>query len=99
MYPFNWERERFRERNFWESVGAVADNPVGQASGLARTALIHRKNVAIIRDHFRQASGLTYPMLASPITLRSAVIAISPNCLGGICQICGFISSTETWPV
>ena len=40
-----------------------------------------------------------YSMLARPSTLRSAVVAISPNCRGGICQICGFINSTATWPV
>lgn len=40
----------------------------------------------------------SYPILASPSSLRSEVIAISANCAGGFSHTWGFISSMETVP-
>ena len=76
----------------------LSNRAVREASGLAPLCNANRARAA----NDRTPSGLLIrqlaPMLAWPKTLRSAVIAISPNWRGGMRQICGFINSTDTWP-
>ena len=83
-----------------EGVCAVCPPPRGDAPRLLHFGPLAQAEQDCWADHRTRIEGAPspQPMLASPSVLRRAVIATSPNCRGGICQMCGFISSTDTAP-
>jgi len=56
----------------------------------------NRRTTAELADIQARLAKLDQPMLASPSTFRSAVMATSPNCRGPIRQMAGLSNSTET---
>lgn len=54
-------------------------------------------SLVMLRRYTASGHG-AYCMLACPSTFRSAVMATSATCRGGICQIWGFKSSIDTQP-